>query len=55
MITVLICVGALVGLTAVGFLGCWLRWNVIPTIKDKIKEKKLKKLEKNAKKRLTKV
>ena len=39
---------------AIGFLGCWLRWNVIPTIKDKIKEKKLKKLEKNAKKRLTK-
>ena len=54
MITVLICVGILVGLTAVGFFGCWLRWNVIPTIKDKIKEKKLKKLEKNAKKRLTK-
>ena len=54
MITVLICVGALVGLTAVGFLGCWLRWNVAPAIKDKIKEKKLKKLEKNVKKRLTK-
>jgi hypothetical protein len=54
MITVLICIGVLVGLTVVGFLGCWLRWNVIPTIKDKIKEKKLKKLEKNAKKRLTK-
>ena len=46
MITVLICVGVLVGLTAVGFLGCWLRWNVIPTIKDKIKEKKLKNLKK---------
>ena len=47
----LICVGVLVGLTAVGFLGCWLRWNVVPAIKDKIKEKKIKK---NAKKRLTK-
>jgi hypothetical protein len=54
MKTILICVGVLVGLTAIGFLGCWLRWNAIPTIKDKIKEKKLKKLEKNAKKRLTK-
>ena len=36
---------------AVGFLGQWLCWEVIPTIKDK---RKLKKLEKNAKKRLTK-
>lgn len=42
----LICVGVLVGLTAIGFLGCWLRWNVIPTIKDKIKEKNKKNLKK---------
>ena len=49
----IICV-ALLGFPLIGFLGCWLRWNVIPAIKDKIKEKKLKKLEKNAKKRLTK-
>ena len=50
MKTILICVGVLVGLTAVGFFGCWLRWNAVPTIKDKIKEKNLKKLEKNVKK-----
>ena len=31
---------------AVGFFGQWLGWEVIPTIKDKIKEKKLKKLQK---------
>mgnify|MGYP003390181645 CR=1 FL=1 len=30
----------------IGFIGQWLSWDIIPTIKDKIKEKKLKKLQK---------
>ena len=38
-------------ISIIGFLGQWLCWEVIPTIKDK---RKLKKLEKSAKKRLTK-
>lgn len=36
----------LIGLVLVGFTLQWIRWCVIPTIKDKIQEKKLKKLQK---------
>lgn len=37
---VFISIGALIGLTVIGFALCWLRWNVIPTIKDKKLKKK---------------
>lgn len=45
----LITLAVLFALPCVGFFFQWLGWEVIPTIKDKIKEKKLKKVEKNAK------
>ena len=35
----------LIGLVLIGFTLQWIRWGVIPTIKDKIQEKKLKKLQ----------
>lgn len=47
---VLIAVAVLFALPCVGFFFQWLRWETIPTIKDKIKEKKIKKtFEKTAK------
>ena len=36
----------LIGLVLIGFTLQWIRWGVIPTIKYKIQEKKLKKLQK---------
>lgn len=44
----LITLAVMVGLIAIGFFGQWIRWALIPRIKDKIFEKKLKKLSKNA-------
>lgn len=54
MKTLLITIAVLIALPTIGFFLQWVRWEIIPTIKDKIKEKKLKKLSKNTKKRLTK-
>lgn len=51
---VLIAVAVLFALPCVGFFFQWLRWETIPTIKDKIKEKKLKKLLKKQQKMLDK-
>ena len=36
----------LIGIGLIGFTLQWIRWGVISTIKDKIQEKKLKKLQK---------
>ena len=48
----LITIAVLFALPVIGFFLQWVCWNVIPTIKDKIKEKKLqkklKKMRKNA-------
>ena len=43
---ILMCWAVLIGLVLVVFTLQWIRWGVIPTIKDKIQEKKLKKLQK---------
>jgi uncharacterized membrane protein len=40
---ILICAVLLITLPCVGFFIQWLRWEVIPTIRDKIKAKKLQK------------
>lgn len=50
----LITMAVLFVLPIIGFFLQWVCWEIIPTVKDKIKEKKLKKFEKNVKKRLTK-
>jgi hypothetical protein len=42
----LITMAVLFALPIIGFFLQWVRWEVIPTVKDKIKEKKLKKFEK---------
>ena len=40
---ILIIWAVIIGLVTLGFFLQWVRWQLIPSIKDKIKEKKLKK------------
>ena len=40
---ILIIWAVIIGLVVLGFFLQWVRWQLIPSIKDKIKEKKLKK------------
>lgn len=46
---------SLVLFVVLGFLGQWLTWEVIPYLKDKAKERKMKKLDKKLQKTLDKI
>ena len=54
MMIILYFILILVAFVLVGFLGQWVSFNLIPTIKDKLAERKRKKLAKKAQKTLDK-